>query len=474
MTFCIRKKNIGKFDSHNELYIRCLKNYTIDNFRKQLKNVDWFKVILCDNVDTAWYEFKTMFTNAIDHVAPVKLKRLKQRTEPWFDHTILESILERNHALHLFRLTGSSDLFDLYKDLRNKTQMLVKNAKETYYSDKVYEFKNNPKNLWNTIKSVGIPSKKAKTSNSNISLEINGNIEFDKKVVSNEFNGFFTTIASNLVQKLPTSTQKFSDCINFYFQKGIKPNSFKLSVVDEDQVLKLLNNINIHKATGLDSLPARFLKDGGPEIVTAFTHLLNLSIHSSKVPSDMKSARVVPLFKKQNKTHVGNYRPVSILSVASKILEIVVHEQLQNHLDQNELLFQHQSGFRPAYSTDTCLIHLTDHIKNEMDKGNITGMVLIDLQKAFDTVDHSITMHKLQALGADKATIEWFKSYLTGREQIVDVNGTHSTPQKINCGVPQGSILGPLLFLCYVNDMQRAVNCKLLLYADDSALIVPE
>ena len=142
ITFGIRKKNTGQFKAHNAMYIRCLKNYTIDHFRKQLNNVNWFKVITCDNVDCAWNEFKTLFTNVIDHVAPVKLKRLKQRRESWFDHTILECINERNHALHLLRLIGSSEYYDLYKNLRNKTQLMVKNAKETYYTEQVNEFKN--------------------------------------------------------------------------------------------------------------------------------------------------------------------------------------------------------------------------------------------------------------------------------------------------------------------------------------------
>jgi ribonuclease P/MRP protein subunit RPP40 len=140
----------------------------------------------------------------------------------------------------------------------------------------------------------------------------------------------------------------------------------------------------------------------------------------------------------------------------------------------NELLYEFQSGFRSSHSTDTSLIHLLDYIKIQQDKGNYTGMVLLDLQKAFDTVDHHILMIKLKALGFDEPTIAWFQSYLNGRLQAVEIGGTLSTPASVLCGVPQGSILGPLLFLIYVNDMPLAVRCKLLLYADDSALIVTD
>ena len=135
-------------------------------------------------------------------------------------------------------------------------------------------------------------------------------------------------------------------------------------------------------------------------------------------------------------------------------------------------MYELQSGFRSTYSTNTCLMYLYDYIRQECDKGNFTGMVLLDLQKAFDTVNHYILLYKLTALGMNGESAEWFRSYLSGRKQVVDVNGTISVGRIVTCGVPQGSILGPLLFLFYVNDMSATVRCKLLLYADDSALLV--
>jgi len=153
-------------------------------------------------------------------------------------------------------------------------------------------------------------------------------------------------------------------------------------------------------------------------------------------------------------------------------MEKVIHSQLESFLKENNILYDLQSGFRPKYSTDTCLIHLTDHIKSEMDKGNYTGMVTLDLQKAFDTVNHNIMYNKLKAIGLDDNSVNWFRSYLSGRSQMVNLDGYNSKPEAITCGVPQGSVLGPLLFLIYVNDMESAVTCKLLLYADDSALLI--
>ena len=157
------------------------------------------------------------------------------------------------------------------------------------------------------------------------------------------------------------------------------------------------------------------------------------------------------------------------MPVLSKILERAVNGQLNDYLTRKNLLYEFQSGFRKGFSTDTCLVNLCDHIKTEMDKGNYTGMVMIDLQKAFDCMDHSLLIRKLDAMGV--GSTDWFRSYLNDRSQCTQVGGIDSDFLSIGCGVPQGSILGPLLFLCYINDMAAALRCKLSLYADDSALV---
>ena len=156
----------------------------------------------------------------------------------------------------------------------------------------------------------------------------------------------------------------------------------------------------------------------------------------------------------------------------SKILERVAYNQLYNYLSNNNLLYDLQSGFRQGYCTDTALIHLVDVIRSNMDKSLITGVVLIDLQKAFDTVDHNILAMKLEAIGLDIPSVQWFNSYISERKQFVEISHSKSDQNNVTCGVPQGSILGPLLFSIYVNDMIQAVNCDLYLYADDSALVI--
>ena len=286
---------------------------------------------------------------------------------------------------------------------------------------------------------------------------------------------FFTTIADVLVKRLPSIPPLFGVETNsvrdFYQSKGISGTKFTLSTVTEDFVFKELNQLQEHKSTGLDGISPRFLKDGSEVLKIPITHIVNRSITTSTVPDDFKVARVSPLFKKNSSLEVSNYRPVSVLNTVSKILEKSVYVQFEDYLCTNNLLYQYQSGFREYFSTNTCLVYLTDYIKTEIACGRFVGMVALDVQKAFDCVNHDILCKKLEYMGVDST---WFQSYLSNRSQIVNVNGIMSETCGVSDGVPQGSLLGPLLYLCYCNDMETAITCKLVLYADDSILLVSD
>ena len=286
-----------------------------------------------------------------------------------------------------------------------------------------------------------------------------GSLITDKIVVAESFNHFFTNIATQLVSKLPPHSGTYGpDHIQAHYTSlGAQQNSFSLKTVNNEDVLKQLVALQPNKATGLDSIPTRFLRDAATSIAPIITHITNQSISQCHVPQELKMARVIPLYKKGSNLDVGNYRPVSILSSTSKVIERLVHNQIISFLKERNLLFEFQSGFRTSHSTDTCLLYLNDYIKREVDSGKVCGMAMLDLQKAFDTVNHSVLLQKLKAIGFDSTSLGWMKSYLEGREQVVDINGSMSSPLTVNCGVPQGSILGPLLFLLYINDMNAAL-----------------
>ena len=276
----------------------------------------------------------------------------------------------------------------------------------------------------------------------------------------------------DLTDKLPEVRNDFgvrSDSFErFYSSKGVSSIAFELRDIDEEFIYDELCSLNIHKAVGLDDIAPRFLKDGAKQLSPIITHIVNLSIESRTVPQDLKLAKVIPLFKKNSRLEVGNYRPVSLLSTVSKILEKSIYVQLEHYLSSNNLIYQYQSGFRRGFSTETCLIFLTDYIRTQLDLGKYVGMLLLDVRKAFDSVNHDVLCYKLEAMGIESA---WFKSYLSNRQQLVSVDGVQSDLMQLSCGVPQGSLLGPLLYLCYSNDMVTSVKNKLLLYADDSVII---
>jgi hypothetical protein len=472
MTFCTRKISRGHFKSHNIIKIRSLKNYSVESLQFLLASVDWSSCINADCVNVAWLIFKQIFTSILDSLAPVVEIRVKQRTEPWMTSYIFSLIRDRDRHLYLYRKHKNTEDHKVFCKLRNLVQREVKKARSSYFQDKIEENRSEPKKLWQQLKNLGYKYKQS--SSENIVLNIGGTVQHKGKIIADYFNSFFTTIASKLVDKLPSPSHMFSVTSNvfrqFYKDKNTEHKTLLLQSVSEDFIYKELRALNVNKSTGLDDIPARFLKDGAFYIKEPIMAIVNTSITTGTVPDDFKMARVKPLFKKGNSLDVGNYRPVSILCIVSKILEKCVHVQLLKFLNDNHLLYSYQSGFRNKFSTDTCLIHMLDFIRSNNSKGLFTGMVMLDLQKAFDTVDHTILCDKLSVLGV--LSTEWFKSYLSCRQQQVYVNNISSDFNSINCGVPQGSILGPLLFLIYVNDMSVSVDddCKLILYADDSAI----
>ena len=384
---------------------------------------------------------------------------------------ILVAIRKRDELFRKFkRNRNDGALYSAYCKQRNSVQRDIKLAKSEFFKGKIRESEGDSAKLWRHIGSLGCGRSKNKSS---VVLEKDGVKFFDAESVANIFNDFFTRIACNLVNLLPNPTGIFSTASSafrrFYQQRGIRGPCFTLMPVSRYFVKSQLNSFDPKKSTGLDDVSPRFLKDGALVLTEPLTHIINLSILTETVPSELKRAKIVPLYKKGFKLDPGNYRPVSILSAVSKILEKAVNNQLVSHLNSRNLLYEYQSGFRGRYSTDTCLIGLTDYVKGEINKGNLVGMVLIDLRKAFDTVDGKILIDKLSAMGV--TSLDWFRSYLLNREQCTQVDGVNSSFQQVTCGVPQGSILGPTLFLCYVNDMSCALKCHLSLYADDSALI---
>ena len=248
-----------------------------------------------------------------------------------------------------------------------------------------------------------------------------------------------------------------------------EPSSFEFAEIEPSRVLKLLSKLDVTKATGLDQISNKVLKQAAPVIYKQLTELFNLSLKSGEYPDDWKLAKVSPVFKAGERNDPNNYRPISILSTISRVFEKLVYEQIYNYLTKNNLLDSRQSGFRSLHSTVTALLDLTNQWCFNIDRGLVSGVLFLDLKTAFDTVDHQLLLTKLEYIGIRGHAFELFKSYLESRFQIVFTNGVLSDKAILRCGVPQGSILGPLLFLIYINDLTTIADyATVRMYADDT------
>ena len=461
-----------KSNTHQKTFVRCFKNYSVPLFNERLFGINFPNYDTFSNIDIAYSDFLTKLLNVINSLTPKKERRIKNNSQEWFDNEVFKKIRHRNTLFENFKNSKSENDKNLYREAQCNVRKLVKSKKRNFYQTKLEENIGKPKELWKTLKSLGLPSKKAPTSK--ICLKTNDTINFDDSTNASIFKNFYSNLAENLVSKLPTAPKRFEiSSLKSYYEKNAKlPSSkFKLAQVSKEHILEILQTMDPNKAAGIDEISGKFLKDGSEILAKPISQICNLSIKKSKFPSQCKIAKVTPLFKKGSKTDPKNYRPISLLPIISKVIEKVVHEQTEHFLHQSNVTFRYQSGFRRNFSTDWCLSYLNDKILNGFDSGLFTGMILIDLQKAFDTINHDILIKKMKFVGFSEDTISWFNSYLSTRQFKVSINNSFSNLGNIKCGVPQGSILGPLLFLIYINDISQSVKCEVLLYADDTCLL---
>ena len=314
-------------------------------------------------------------------------------------------------------------------------------------------------------------SKKRVVSNFN-PIDDNKSLTYDIRTMSKVFKDFFSNLARSFIDKLPDPSNKYNlESVFLYYSNFAIPELFGIKSTSQEKVFKIMENIGISKASGIDKLPGRFLKDGAKILSKPIRETCDLSISDRIFPNACKVAKLKPIFKKVKKVDPSNYRSISLLSLIPKIIEKVVHDQTNKLPSANKILYNYQSEFRTNHSSNLCLSFLTDKILKGFDERLLTGMIFIDLKKAFDTINHEILLKKLVAIGFWDKCMRWFWSYLYERIFFTEIENRLSEFGKVSCSVPQGSILGPLLFLIYVNDMPQAVKSNLFLYAGDSYLM---
>ena len=444
--------------------VRSFKNFVDDDFLRDLRNSDWSYFLNLTDLDQSCDIFNSIVKTVADKHAPFVTHKIKGKIEAWVTNDLLQAIKERNYFKKKANQTKSIIDWNNFTQKRNQVNNMKNTLKQDYFNTLLTDNAKRPKQLWKTLKTL-VPNGKNTTTSVKRLVTEDGIDVTCPKGIADHFNNFFVNVGVTLASKFSTDTSKVNPPVSEKLFNFSKTNTKCV----QDHIKYLKNG----KATGLDGIGSRILKAGAPVLSIYLSKIFNCSLATGYVPKCWKMKRVSPVHKGDVKTDPSNFRPISILPIPMKIFEKIVHDQVSTFIKENTFLNDRQSGFRKLFSTTTAVLDVSENILEQLDKNNFVGAVLIDLKKAFDTVDHKILLKKLWCYGFQNQSFDWFESYLTDRQQLTLVNNIMSDLLHEDVyGVPQGSVLGPLLFLLYIDDIKSVIqNAYCHLYADDTIIL---
>lgn len=443
--------------THSTITYRSYKHFNEVDFLHDLSECSFKEIYESNDPDEAVAAFHRIFLSVYDKHAPVRRKRVgNSSTPPWF--TVIISI-----AIKIRDKLKKEKNYSAFKQQRKHVKFLVRQAKKTYFNRITTSESDNTSSIWKALNALTNKSFPGKS------------LKYDC-FTATDFNNHFLSIAESLTNRLKQNSDQYECPVSlksFCSDRLSQQDTFHIPQLTVYEVGKYISNLGQKNTHGCDGLSNKILLLSLPYTVHHLTYIYNLSISKSVFPTMFKTAKIIPLPKVKNPSDLNDYRPISILSSLSKPLEKHVHKHLLQYLDRHNLLHQNQSGFRPKHSCQTALTSLLDKLLTAINDKKINGIVFLDLKKAFDLVNHRILLEKLRVYQLDTNSVNFFESYLKERKQSVLVNGTFSNVGITKMGIPQGSVLGPLLFNLYINDLplcisSSAISCDM--FADDSSL----
>ena len=451
--------------SHNTVTVWDYDKLNAEKMTQVLIDTDWDRVLEGD-INSSTEKFTEVIIDAASKAIPVKTITIQPRDKPWMTSFLKHNMNKRDRLFRLAQRRQTTEDWDKWRQQRNRVTYLNRQQRDKHIqatASKLVNQKHNPFKYHKTLKTL-IGRKKGLVIPPLESTE--GDTITDEQQKANLLNEHFASQTQlGTTPTLPDEPDTHEDEVEPV------PNLSHITV-EKNEVLGLLNSLDVHKSTGPDKLPAKILKLSALLIYEPLTKLFNKSLSTATFPNMWKTANITPIFKKKGSAlNPVNYRPISLLSCLSKILERVVFNRIYEHLTTNRLLSDKQSGYRPHHSTQLQLAHMTHELYKSLDQGRNFTTVYLDITKYFDKIWHSGLLYKCQTnFNITGKVHDWLKSYLTDRQHRVRVGNTYSCLQTINAGCPQGSILGPLLAILYLDGLADKTENTSLFYADDISL----
>ena len=443
----ILKRNTRNFDA--ECYVR--EAYTTQF------------VTYSNSINVLTYELEQSINTLVNKHIPFKHIRVRPTRKPWLTHSLLKSISAKNRLFNQVIKTKDTNTWKAYKIIRNKILQQTRQAKKSYYTNIINmqaHSTNKRSTVWSVIKKLS----HKKNASQDLKELVFNNTSYTKPVdVANVLNTFFSTIGPKInadMHKL--AAPSFESC-------KFNINGFRFEQIDESIVSRMLLSLSNHKNGGMAQIPTYMYKLIAKFIVAPLTLIINQILDQNTFPDAWKEALVIPIPKSGDSANPSNHRPISLLPILSKVAEKVMYKQINEYLEKTHLISPHQYGFRQKHSTQSLLLQLTNRWLQILD--NTVGdryicLTALDIKKAFDTVDHNLLLSKLaNHFNFHSSSIKLIHNYLSSRIQSVKINNVTSNSHLITTGIPQGSILGPLLFIMFINDITN--SCLCYLFADD-------
>lgn len=447
--------NVGKIKCENQtVTYRDTKHFNPAKYAEDIANVPWQSCFIFDDLNDQYAHFCKLLDEIIDEHAPLKTVKLKptKTNLPWITPEIKAIIKTKNLLSKQSRI--DTTLLPLFKDIRRTVKKQLKNAENEYFDKELQKTNGNSRKMWHVLnKATGFRKSRGKCAG------------IKNKQNANEFNSFFSNVSSQVKNDLNNIVENFR--IQPLKQNESEENVplFNLRKSTDIDIHKIITMLDPSKSTGHDNIGCIFIRSASETLSGVISSLVNNAICSGEFPNEHKIAKVTPVYKKGEKSKPDNHRPVSILPVISKIFERFIVDRLCEHVEGNQLINLHQSGFRKHHGTHTALHHMIDKWTAALGQKQCVAVLAIDLSKAFDCLNHSSIFAALSRLGIQNCKV--LEDYLHNRKQYVHCNGISSELEDILNGIPQGSILGPLLFILALSDIEKVIKSCLHMFADD-------